>query len=94
MYKNKFDPKKQTITQELYGQMLSRDQVWIKDKSRYPRDNNMERLGVLSKERENEGQESSAQLHSLGCASIYAYCTVITLIIMVVVYLILFLYLL
>ena len=33
LYRNGLDPEKQTITQELYGQMLPGDQVWMKEKS-------------------------------------------------------------
>ena len=40
LYRNELDPEKMTITQELYGQMLLRDQVWMKNKSTHPRDGN------------------------------------------------------
>ena len=38
LYRNELDPEKHTIPQELYGQMLPRDQVWMKDKSIHLRD--------------------------------------------------------
>ena len=41
LYRNELDPKKQTITQKLYGLKLPGDQVWMKYKSKHTRDSNM-----------------------------------------------------
>ena len=34
LYRNELDLEKQTITQELYGQKLPGDQLWIRNKSK------------------------------------------------------------